>query len=106
MLSESVLFNHGGHNRAPGQAGGRATEGWPRRGETSGSERVKEHGAEEEVFHDFFRQDDKFEAERRTPARQRTDLRVRQMCSPEWATEAQRRKTAEGSPKGERSESI
>ena len=32
------------HNQAPGQAGGRATEGWPRRGETSGSERVKEHG--------------------------------------------------------------
>jgi hypothetical protein len=31
---------------------------------------------------------------------------VRQMCSPGWATEAQRRKTAAGSPKGERSESI
>ncbi len=31
------------HNRAPWQAGGRATEGWPRRGETSGSERVKGH---------------------------------------------------------------
>jgi len=31
------------HNRAPWQAGGRATEGWPRRGETRGSERVKGH---------------------------------------------------------------
>ena len=85
MLLESILFNHGGHNRAPGQAGGRATEGWPRRGEprpwegrdrlpkaapqeeqigksgnqTSGSERVKGHGAEEEVLHGVFRQDDK-----------------------------------------------
>ncbi|NDG71772.1 MAG: hypothetical protein EBY32_10820 [Proteobacteria bacterium] len=36
-------IDHRGHNRAPGQAGGRATEGWPRRGETSGSERVKGH---------------------------------------------------------------
>ena len=57
----------------------------------------------------FFRQEDRMcriGAERRTPARQRTDLRVRQMCSPGWATEAQRRKTAAGSPKGERSESI
>ena len=54
----------------------------------------------------FFRQEDRIGAERRTPARQRTDLRVRQMCSPGWATEAQRRKTAAGSPKGERSESI
>ena len=32
------------HNRAPGQAGGRATAGWPQGGETRGSERVKEHG--------------------------------------------------------------
>ena len=31
------------HNRAPGQAGGRVTAGWPRRGETRGSERVKGH---------------------------------------------------------------
>lgn len=36
-------IDHREHNRAPGQAGGRATEGWPRRGETSGSERVKGH---------------------------------------------------------------
>jgi hypothetical protein len=45
------------HNRAPGQAGGRATEGWPRRGETSGSERVKEHRAHrgEEEFSVSFR---------------------------------------------------
>ena len=50
---EEGEFNHGGHNRAPGQAGGRATEGWPRRGETSGSERVKGHGAREEFLHDF-----------------------------------------------------
>jgi hypothetical protein len=38
------------HNRAPGQAGGRATAGWPRRGETRGSERVKghrEHGGDQ-----------------------------------------------------------
>jgi hypothetical protein len=36
----AAKFNH---NRAPGQAGGRATAGWPRRGETRGSERVKGH---------------------------------------------------------------
>ena len=33
-------------------------------------------------------------------------LRERQTCSPGWATEAQRRKNAKISPKGERSESI
>ena len=46
------MKKHFHHNRATGQAGGRATEGWPRRGETSGSERVKEHGGhgEEEKF--------------------------------------------------------
>jgi hypothetical protein len=41
----AAKFNHKqfNHNRAPGQAGGRATAGWPRRGETRGSERVKGH---------------------------------------------------------------
>jgi hypothetical protein len=37
------------HNQAPGQAGGRATEGWPRRGETRGSERVKGHRGHGEI---------------------------------------------------------
>jgi hypothetical protein len=45
----AAKFNH---NRAPGQAGGRATEGWPRRGETRGSERVKGHGGVKE-FDDY-----------------------------------------------------
>lgn len=46
LLLKKTFFNH---NRALGQAEGRATEGWPRRGETSGRERVKgnrEHGGE------------------------------------------------------------
>ena len=38
LLLKKTFFNH---NRALGQAEGRATEGWPRRGETSGRERVK-----------------------------------------------------------------
>ena len=36
-------FSRINRNRTPGHAGGRATEGWPRRGETRGSERVKGH---------------------------------------------------------------
>ena len=46
LLLKKTFFNH---NQALGQAEGRATEGWPRRGETSGRERVKghrEHGRE------------------------------------------------------------
>ena len=46
----ATKFNH---NRAPGQAGGRATEGWPRRGETSGSERVKGHRGGMKHFDDY-----------------------------------------------------
>jgi hypothetical protein len=43
LLLKKTFFNH---NRALGQAEGRATEGWPRRGETSGRERVKGHRGE------------------------------------------------------------
>ena len=42
--TEEKRLSRFNHNRAPGQAGGRATEGWLQRGEMSGSERVKEHG--------------------------------------------------------------
>ena len=57
LLLKKTFFNH---NRALGQAEGRATEGWPRRGETSGRERVKGHRghggelqAERKIIHGF-----------------------------------------------------
>ena len=40
IYPESSRINH---NRKGGNLGGRATKGWPRRGETSGSERIKGH---------------------------------------------------------------
>ena len=46
MLNNYILFNHRGHNRALGHVRGRTTRGWLRRGEMSGSERVKEHGGD------------------------------------------------------------
>ena len=54
LLLKKTFFNH---NRALGQAEGRATEGWPRSGETSGRERVKGHReglqAERKIIHGF-----------------------------------------------------
>lgn len=55
------------HNRESGSLGGRATKGWPRRDEVSGSEQINEHGEKDIQIFDGLRWEGSFDIAIRTP---------------------------------------